>query len=331
MAPLPRLPLGGGDFRRDHRYIHRAGRRRRKTLNNTAVVTGSEGTGDEDTPEESVTVSHPGLTLPSPHTKRLPGWGHHYYLYHYGGEHRQYGTEGCRGNGSADDGDGVYPNGDGSETTIENVNGSYTIPTLEKDTSTTITYQYTVTEEDMERGELLNSVTTQAGENGPEDTDSVTVLTGTITITPADITVYTGGNGYTGVVTDESGSVVGESTEQGLPEPGYYITLPDTVNAKIQSYLEEQGESIQQDESGYVDLSDILRFSYNLGGETRAWALQLYSQDGNSDGNSGVFAENRYIYRLVTVEESPSVFSSPNMLRMAASRNTAIFPAMHLW
>ena len=36
----------------------------------------------------------------------------------------------------------------------------------------------------MERGELLNSVTTQAGENGPEDTDSVTVLTGTITITP---------------------------------------------------------------------------------------------------------------------------------------------------
>ena len=98
----------------------------------------------------------------------------------------------------------------------------------------------------------------------------------------ADITVYTGGNGYTGVVTDESGSVVGENTEQGLPEPGYYITLPDTVNAKVQSYLEEQGESIQQDESGYVDLSDILRFSYNLGGETRAWALQLYSQDGNS-------------------------------------------------
>ena len=172
--------------------------------------------------------------------------------------------------------------GDGSETTIENVNGSYTIPTLEKDTSAAITYQYTVTEEDMERGELVNSVTTQAGENGPEDTDSVTVLTGTIIITPADITVYTGGNGYTGVVTDESGSVVGENTEQGLPEPGYYITLPDTVNAKIQSYLEEQGESIQQDESGYVDLSDILRFSYNLGGETRAWALQLYSQDGNS-------------------------------------------------
>ena len=34
-----------------------------KTLNNTAVVTGSEGTGDEDTPEESVTVSHPGLDV----------------------------------------------------------------------------------------------------------------------------------------------------------------------------------------------------------------------------------------------------------------------------
>ena len=67
--------------------------------------------------------------------------------------------------------------GNGSETTIENVNGSYTIPTLEQDTSAAITYQYTVTEEDMERGELINSVTTQAGENGPEDTDSVTVLT----------------------------------------------------------------------------------------------------------------------------------------------------------
>ena len=277
-----------------------------KTLNNTAVVTGSEGTGDEDTPEESVTVSHPGLEVTKSADETSAGLGDTITY-----------TITVENTGNTELRDVVVTDplmtgtvsirmGDGSETTIENVNGSYTIPTLEKDTSAAITYQYTVTEENMERGELVNSVTTQAGENGPEDTDSVTVLTGTITITPADITVYTGGNGYTGVVTDESGSVVGENTEQGLPEPGYYITLPDTVNAKIQSYLEEQGESIQQDESGYVDLSDILRFSYNLGGETRAWALQLYSQDGNSEGNSGVFAENRYIYRLVTVEgESP--------------------------
>ena len=190
----------------------------------------------------------------------------------------------------------------GDKTITENVNGSYTIATLGEGTTATITYQYAVTQSDMERGELVNAVKAKAGETGPEDTDSVTVLTGTITITPADITVYTGGNGYTGVVTGDDGGIVGENTEQGLPEPGYYITLPDTVNERIQSYIAEQGGSSQEDASGYVDLSGILRFSYDFKGETRAWSLELYSQTGDSEGNSGAFTENRYIYRMVTVQ-----------------------------
>ena len=197
-----------------------------KTLNNTAVVTGSEGTGDEDTPEESVTVSRPGLDVTKSADETSAGLGATITY-----------TITVENTGNTELRDVVVTDplmtgtvsirmGDGSETTIENVNGSYTIPTLEKDTSAAITYQYTVTEEDMERGELVNSVTIQAGENGPEDTDSVTVLTGTITITPADITVYTGGNGCTGVVTDESGSVSGRIQNKACLNLGIISPCP---------------------------------------------------------------------------------------------------------
>ena len=49
-----------------------------------------------------------------------------------------------------------------------------------------------------------------------------------ITITPADITIYTGGDGYGGV-TDASGEIIDGTEATGLPEPGYHITLTESA------------------------------------------------------------------------------------------------------
>ena len=107
---------------------------------------------------------------------------------------------------------------------------------------------------------------------------------GDITITPADITVYTGGEGYTGAV-DNAGN---ESTiANGLPEPGYYITLPDELNAILGGNANAE------------DLSDILKFTYEDNqGRTREWNLALYGTDAHSSDVAGS-ERQRYIYRML--------------------------------
>lgn len=89
----------------------------------------------------------------------------------------------------------------------------------------TCTYTYTVTAEDVIAGSVSNTVTAESG-NGDESTDEVTVPAGSITITPADIMVYTGGVPYGGIV-DADGDIIEETS--GLPEPGYHLELPEAV------------------------------------------------------------------------------------------------------
>ena len=57
-----------------------------------------------------------------------------------------------------------------------------------------------------------------------------------VVITPADITIYMGGNGYEGTVVDENGDTTIEdedkdvvSTDSGFPEPGFEIILPAEI------------------------------------------------------------------------------------------------------
>lgn len=105
-----------------------------------------------------------------------------------------------------------------------------------------------------------------------------------ITITPADITVYTGGEGYTGAV-DNAGQ---ESTAaNGLPEPGYYITLPNELNA------------ILGGDANAEDLSEILKFTYEDDqGRTREWKLELYGTEAHSSDVEDADRQ-RYIYRML--------------------------------
>ena len=131
------------------------------------------------------------------------------------------------------------------------------------------------------------SDTTMTSDDGA-NLDEITVYAvwldsvNTLTITPADITIYMGADGgYESVITGEGGNA---QENNGLPEPGYYITLPDWVNALL------DGET---DTSGAVDLSPILTFNYDVGEESRVWKLERYHKEGDSE------AYNKYVYRLV--------------------------------
>ena len=122
--------------------------------------------------------------------------------------------------------------------------------------------------------------------------DPVEVKPYAITITPADIVIYTGGTGYSGVL-DEDDSLV-SSTEQGLPEPGYHIDLPDSV----ETWLTNHGVDLSQ----AANLANYLHFYYydqDTGAAIRRWDLMdqgIYSRD--AEGNV-----TAYVYSL-----------SPNMI-----------------
>lgn len=153
----------------------------------------------------------------------------------------------------------------------------------------------------------------------------------TVTITPADIIVYTGGDGYESVVGNQSGAARAGDDEEtgdqsnGLPEPGYYITLPDWLNDQL---------NIQDDptEEGATDLSKILTFTYADEEQTREWSLALYYDD--EDGTSyeettvGDVTRNRYVYRMnpavVGGEKIPVECSLPPRVKKVAFPHSAM-------
>ena len=105
------------------------------------------------------------------------------------------------------------------------------------------------------------------GTTGSTDpgTDPDPTPAGTITVTPADITVYVGGEAYEGTV-DEDGQIA--SGASGLPEPGFRVDLPESM--------------------GDVAVTDLV-FQEKNG--TRSWHFETY--DGQPDTEA---------YRLVPTE-----------------------------
>ena len=122
-----------------------------------------------------------------------------------------------------------------------------------------------------------------------ENNDGVADAT-QVLITPADITAYTGGTPYGGIA-DINGNIITE-TDSGLPEPGYFITLPYDV----QEWLDEKSG----DPVGAEDLSEYMTFTYSGtdgsgGTTTREWGLEyqgVYETD--ADGTTPL----RYVYSL---------------------------------
>lgn len=111
------------------------------------------------------------------------------------------------------------------------------------------------------------------------------VKTEPVVVTPADLTVYSGGAGYQGLV-GYSGNAAGQ--ENGIPQPGYYITLPDSLNRLLSS------------EGGTPNLSGKLTFLYDDHADTtRRWDLVLYGTGQNStDSRTGAQNPARYVYKM---------------------------------
>ena len=148
---------------------------------------------------------------------------------------------------------------------------------------------------------VTNNASIQVGENNPTvttntETTKIDEADRTITITPADITVYTGGDGYDGVTNNDEGIVIESNT--GLPEPGYYITLPDWLNEEL-----NVGDDALNDDSGVTDLSEILKFFYHDEENDRTWEIERYYPDRESGTSYEVVTvdgveRGRYIYRI---------------------------------
>ena len=107
-----------------------------------------------------------------------------------------------------------------------------------------------------------------------------------VKIAPMNLTVYVGGDGYHGVIGED-----GEFAANDLPEIGFYITLPDDINAILGGTDEKP-----------VDLSNKLRLTpVDDNGTMRSWSLELYSDESKSH----VMENGRrvYVYKLRQIDD----------------------------
>ncbi len=126
-----------------------------------------------------------------------------------------------------------------------------------------------------------------AEEDFPKPTVDYTI--GTVTVRPADITIYMGGSeGYESVI--ENGE--SDKKSNSLPEPGFYLTLPDFVN-----------DLINGEDTGASDLSgDDFNITFYEDGGTKSWKLEKYgaSQSVAEPDENG---QEHFIYRIVPAVE----------------------------
>lgn len=107
-----------------------------------------------------------------------------------------------------------------------------------------------------------------------------------VKIAPMNLTVYVGGDGYHGVIGED-----GKFAANDLPEIGFYITLPDDINAMLGGT-----------DKNPVNLSGKLQLtSDDDNGTMRSWSLELYSDESKSH----VMENGRrvYIYKLRQIDD----------------------------
>ena len=260
-----------------------------KSLNNTAVAIDEDSHQDEETPKDPVVVEKPELSI----LKKAEITGTTVTL---GDQINYIITVINTGNVDLPDvtvTDELMPNSvnvsiDGADAESKGVSdNTVTIGNLAKGQTATITYSYTVTAADVETGKVENSATGDSGQTDPTDpstTETEVSDPGAVTVTPADITLYTGGTGYSGIVGND-GNLVKDETN-GLPEPGYYIQLPEALNKALLDALDQPEDTV-------LNLSDYVTFTYDDDTNARTWALALYDEDGTSQ------AYGKNVYRLL--------------------------------
>lgn len=123
-----------------------------------------------------------------------------------------------------------------------------------------------------------------------------------VKIAPMNLTVYVGGDGYHGVIGED-----GKFAENDLPEIGFYLTLPDDINAMLGGTAENP-----------VNLSGKLRLtSDDDNGTMHSWSLELYSDESKSH----VMENGRrvYIYKLRQIDDGGETVPSVQFTRADGS------------
>lgn len=163
--------------------------------------------------------------------------------------------------------------------------------TIPANGSVTFYVSKTFTGDDLKNGKLVNHASVDGADDETKvdpdpDVDEEVDAVEAVGITPADITIYEGGNGYGGVL-GADGKIIADTESSGLPEPGYFITLP----ADVQEWLQDKSGTI-----GAEDLSKYMTFTYEGadGITTRTWEL-VYHGVYETDGNETPL---RYVYGL---------------------------------
>ena len=164
--------------------------------------------------------------------------------------------------------------------------------------SVSITATYTVQPDDISKNTIVNTANAYIGEEGgdPDDTAEETVHMDdyTVTITPANITIYTGGDAYGGITNADGEFVTDDDTIEsgGLPEPGYRIELTQAVMDWL---------NLETGVNGARDLANYLTFAYADDVNQREWKLTYM----------GVYSTDpvvRYVYSMSpTNPENPEV------------------------
>ena len=198
---------------------------------------------------------------------------------------------------------------DGAGYSVEdNDDGTYTITITDLSSESgqntlEITATYTVEDGDVANGSFTNTVTDNAGGEPDEDDPKVPVEMDdyTVTITPANITAYVGGNGYAGV-TDGNGDIITDTETSGLPEPGYHIELSGDIVEWFAS--KDVTVSGPDADKAAANLADYIDFEYYdaEGKAIRHWDLEYVGvYESTEDG-----LNTRYVYSLSkdTIDEN---------------------------
>ena len=160
----------------------------------------------------------------------------------------------------------------------------------------TYTYTYIVNQADA-GNKLTNTAVVTGDELDPDDPDKEdedeheVTNDGDITLQPADITIYMGGeDGYAGAAGGDSKS---------LPEPGFYITLPADVENALKTEL-------GLEDGAAADLSKIITgvTATTADGQTRSWTMQMY---GDSASTAWINNQKHFVYRIVPGENQPAI------------------------
>ena len=159
--------------------------------------------------------------------------------------------------------------------------------------SKTYTYTYTVNQADADKNLTNTAAVTGDGTDAPdkdEDDDKRPVEDdGKITLRPADITIYMGGkDGYEAVM---NGNV--STSSNSLPEPGFYITLPDEVNEALGG----SGHAVNL--SGKITVTAATK-----AGAERTWTLEKY---GDSTSTALINDQEHFVYKIEPGDNQPAI------------------------